>query len=203
MTSQSAKDLFLLGLTRPDQALRHVAGFGLSARTIWTILLLITVLSSLASSLALHALPQDQPELQKLIQEMLAYNMPVLFCAMQFAQAAFGIYVIAFIGKSFDGVGRPQDIALGYVVIQIVAFLLALVIALAAQILPSIGVMGITAILIWGIWASVVMINEAHGFHNNLKALGVLFLAGLVMMVASLAMVSLFDHGTAQGLNDV
>lgn len=181
------KDLLILAVKAPGDAATRVIGMRLDARTIWMLLALLTVVSSLISSVALYSVPDVDPRLTAMVQNMLAYRAPVIFAALQLAQAVFGVYVAYYIGRSMGGQGRPEELAICFVLVQAVALLLAIAVIALSLLLPFINSIGLLVLMIWVVYASVCVITVAHRFDRQSRAFVVLILSGFVTMLVSLS----------------
>lgn len=193
------KSLVIRTIHAPRAAVAQAIGLGLAPQAAWLILFLVTVLMSLCSSLVLFLMLPDDPQLAALIQSLAAYQAPVIFAALQIAQAALGVYLLCALGRLLGGQARTEDLVIGMVLVQVAALILGLGVAVLARVLPMIEGFGFIAFLAWGIWASATMVDVAHRFNNAGKALIVLLLSGCVILIISMLFVTLFLSPSPSG----
>lgn len=177
MTFEQFRALFRLTLTNPRAAGALVIAMNLPMQGLWLALMLVSVVLSLLVSAVFHTMPLPPDEAGALIRMSPAYQAPLLFALINWGQSVISVFVLHWIGRSFGGQGELADLLAVMIWLQVVSIVLAVALFLLGLVLPLVGALLILATFVWGLWATVSLVDAAHRFDN-------LFKAALVCIVA-------------------
>lgn len=198
MTFGLFKALFRQTLTNPRGAGAAVIALDLPVQGLWIALMLVSVLLSLLVSALFHIAPLPPDEVGAMIRMSPAHQAPLLFALINWGQAVISVFVLHWIGQVFGGKGRLADMLAVMIWLQAVTIVLAVVLFLAGLILPLIAALMMLVAFVWGIWATISLVDAANRFDNLLKATGVC-LAALVAFSVGMAIISAVIGGLAMG----
>ena len=196
MTFDQFKALFRLTLVNPRQAGQEVIAMGLPMQGLWIALMLMSVLLSLLVSALLHSMPLPQDEMGQLIQMMPAYHAPLFFALLQWGQAVISVFVLHWIGRTLGGQGEVADMLAVIIWLQAVSLVLAVALFLLGFVLPLIGSFALIIAFLWGLWATVALVDAAHRLDNMMKSAAVC-VAAVVALSIGMAIISAVIGGLA------
>jgi len=198
MSFNRARALFRTTLTNPRQAGAELIAMGLPVQGLWIALMLVAVLLSMMVSAVFHLSPLPPDELGQMIRLSPAYQAPLLFALINWGQALISVFVLHWIGRAFGGQGELADMLAVMVWLQCVSLVLGVGLFVVGLILPLISAMLMLAAFIWGIWATIGLVDAANRFDNMFKAAGVCVVA-VVAFSVGMTILSAVIGGLAMG----
>ncbi|MEQ9258066.1 MAG: YIP1 family protein [Roseovarius sp.] len=183
MTFARFKELFRQTLTDPRGAGLEVIALQLPVQALWMALMLTSVLLSLMVSALFHSAPLPGDEMGELIRMSPAYRAPLVFAIINWVQAVVSVFVLHWIGRGLGGQGEMPDMLAVLIWLQVVSLAMAVVLFVVGLVLPLLGGLAMIVAFLWGIWATVALIDAANRFDNMGKALGTCVLAVLAVSI--------------------
>jgi len=190
-------------LTDPRGAGAEVIAMGWPMQGLWIALMLIAVLLSLIASALLHAVELPANELGDMLRASPAYRAPLLFALINWIQAVISVLILNWSARILGGRGNLGDILAVMIWLEIVSVVLSLGLFVIGLIVPVIGAYAVLAMFVWGIWATIGLIDAAGRFDNMFRAAGVCVVAAVtasvVMMLLSALIGSLMGGLVTRG----
>ncbi len=196
MTFDEFKALFRLTLTNPRAAGAQVIARKLPLQALWLALMLVSVVLSLMVSAVFLAAPLPPGEMGIVVQMSPAYQAPLLFALLNWGQAVISVFVLHWIGRIFGGQGELSDMLAVMVWLQVVSIVLAAGLFVVGLVLPMAGAVAMLMMLLWGLWATVSLVDAAHRFDNLFKAAGVC-IAAVMALSLGMSVISAMIGGPA------
>ena len=166
-------------LREPKKAARGLIAMNLPMSVRWLALSLVTVLSTLFLLTEIKLSPfSDDPMMLRMLDS------PLMLAAMQFLVLVVSAYLIARIGKFFQGVGNFDDALLLVLWMQAVLCLVQLFQILAMlTFAPLADLVGFVALFATG-WLITNFVAELHGFKSLILVFVGILLGAFATMVA-------------------
>lgn len=174
MTRNMLIQLVIQSVTQPAQAAQRVFALQIPREGLWTGLALAVVLNALL----FHLMNVMFPGPSILPAVMTA---PIVYLAIVGAGLTASVYVMLSLGRWMGGTGTFEDMMKAVIWLQILRVLaqgLSLVLVLTIPFLAAIFTLGVT---IWGLYVTVMFLNEAHRFNAPLRAAGLLVLTAFAV----------------------
>lgn len=190
-------NLLVLTLHAPKKAAAQLLGLDLSKETLWTALVLFSVLNSLIFSLSLWGTPVSQGA--ALVPEM--YLSPVLFAMFLAAGLAMTVFVLFWGGRMLGGKGALRDVLAILVWLQVLRLVFQTCVAFVVFLAPQIGNTLVIAGNIVGLWILIGFVDVAHRFDSAGRAFGIIFVAVMSAVVGLAFIMSLLGGLTNLGLS--
>ncbi len=178
-------DLIREMFTEPRSAAARAIHFGLPSRTLWMMMILLTVIASLLSSLSLHGVTIPDPILAQLVTRTIAYQAPMIYAFLQVCQTGLGIFAVFYVGRLLAGQGTVPDVLAAMILLQAAAISLIVAITVVGMLIPAVGTIGLIGFVGWCIWAMSSAVDAAHRLNSIGKALLVTLMASAVTLVVS------------------
>ncbi len=182
------KTLDLPGLLRetvltPQLVVPKITGLNLARRPLMMGLALMTALNVIIYALTGLLYPPQDPSVRAFYAPIV--QTPVLFAGFMYLVLALVSRFIFSFGQSFGGKARHEDILALIVWIQALRLIVSLIALVFTAISPGLTSLFTLGAGIWGIYIHIVFVDEAHGFHDKLKAavLTVLTYLGVTMAI--------------------
>ena len=178
-------------LREPKKAARGLIAMNLPMSVRWLALSLVTVLSTLFLLAEIKLSPfSDDPMMLRMLDS------PLMLAAMQFLVLVVSAYLIARIGKFFQGVGNFDDALLLVLWMQAVLCLVQLFQILAMlTFAPLADLVGFVALFATG-WLITNFVAELHGFKSLILVfVGILLGAFAAMVALSIVLAVLIGVG--------
>lgn len=178
-------------LREPKKAARGLIAMNLPMSVRWLALSLVTVLSTLFLLAEIKLSPfSDDPMMLRMLDS------PLMLAAMQFLVLVVSAYLIARIGKFFQGVGNFDDALLLVLWMQAVLCLVQLFQILAMlTFAPLADLVGFVALFATG-WLITNFVAELHGFKSLILVfVGILLGAFATMVALSIVLAVLIGVG--------
>lgn len=178
-------------LREPKKAARGLIAMNLPMSVRWLALSLVTVLSTLFLLADIKLSPfSDDPMMLRMLDS------PLMLAAMQFLVLVVSAYLIARIGKFFQGVGNFDDALLLVLWMQAVLCLVQLFQILAMlTFAPLADLVGFVALFATG-WLITNFVAELHGFKSLILVfVGILLGAFATMVALSIVLAVLIGVG--------
>ena len=178
-------------LREPKKAARGLIAMNLPMSVRWLALSLVTVLSTLFLLTEIKLSPfSDDPMMLRMLDS------PLILAAMQFLVLVVSAYLIARIGKFFQGVGNFDDALLLVLWMQAVLCLVQLFQILAMlTFAPLADLVGFVALFATG-WLITNFVAELHGFKSLILVfVGILLGAFATMVALSIVLAVLIGVG--------
>jgi hypothetical protein len=183
MTAAGFKSLFTTTLTDPAEAGRQVIALGLPAQALWMALSLISVVSSLIFAGIMQAAPMPPDEMGAILRNSPAYSAPLVFALLQWGRAVVSVFVLYWVGRALGGQGRLGEVLAVLTWLQAVTFVLIAGLFVLGVVLPMLSTIMMLVMAVWWIWATISLLDVAHGFDSKIKAAGVLIVSILGITV--------------------
>ena len=166
-------------LRQPKKAARGLIAMNLPMSVRWLALSLVAVLSTLFLLADIKLSPfSDDPMMLRMLDS------PLMLAAMQFLVLVVSAYLIARIGKFFQGVGNFDDALLLVLWMQAVLCLVQLFQILAMlTFAPLADLVGLVALFATG-WLITNFVAELHGFKSLFLVFAGILLGAFAAMVA-------------------
>lgn len=181
MTIDMLSDLLRLTLGNPRAAASRLMALGLDARSGWTALVLMSVISSALGFVGFQVSPVEiDPAVQVLL------GSPLRSALIQFAALALTGVLAFWVGARFGGTGcLPQALVL-VAWVQVPPILLQVAQIAAMLIAPALApVIGLAGFAVYAVLLSL-FIAELHGFRSGLLVfLGMMVTSFLVAILAA------------------
>lgn len=182
LTFSNLMSMVLRTIKNPREGAAEVLALGIPKAALWTIMLLVVVLSSflsLITTLMVGAMGGQVPQG--------IFGNPITLGAMQFALLIVTVFAIFWIGRMFGGTGSLEESMLLVAWLQFVMVCLQVIQTLFFAIMPPIasllGVLGLVLFL----WLLTNFIAVLHGF----KSLGQVFVMTMLSIFTIIFAVSL------------
>ena len=178
-------------LREPKKAARGLIAMNLPMSVRWLALSLVTVLSTLFLLAEIKLSPfSDDPMMLRMLDS------PLMLAAMQFLVLVVSAYLIARIGKFFQGVGNFDDALLLVLWMQAVLCLVQLFQILAMlTFAPLADLVGFVGLFATG-WLITNFVAELHGFKSLILVfVGILLGAFATMVALSIVLAVLIGVG--------
>ena len=178
-------------LREPKKAARGLIAMNLPMSVRWLALSLVAVLSTLFLLADIKLSPfSDDPMMLRMLDS------PLMLAAMQFLVLVVSAYLIARIGKFFQGVGNFDDALLLVLWMQAVLCLVQLFQILAMlTFAPLADLVGLVALFATG-WLITNFVAELHGFKSLILVfVGILLGAFATMVALSIVLAVLIGVG--------
>ena len=168
----------------PQLVVPKITGLNLPRQTLLMALALLTALNVIVYALTGYLYPPKDPGMQAFYAPIV--HTPLLFAGFMYVVLALVSRFIFSFGQSLGGKARHEDILTLIIWIQALRLIVSLIALVFTAIAPGLTSLFTLGAGIWGIYIHIVFVDEAHGFHNKLKAaiLTVLVYFGVVIGVA-------------------
>jgi hypothetical protein len=189
MSLQNLLAMVWRSITNPREGAEEVLSLGVPRSALWTLLLLVVVLSSILGQITTFLLAGiSGAELSGL------FAMPIATGVIQFVVLVGTVYAIHFIGRSFGGTGTLDEALLLIAWLQFVMVCIQVVQSLFMVIAPPIGsVIGIVALALF-MWLLTNFVAVIHGFRSLgqvftmilLSLFGIAFILSIILTIFGL-----------------
>ena len=197
MTAHFVQSLFRTTLTDPRAAGQQVIALNLPQNALWLGLMLTSIILSLMVSTLFLASPIPDDELGQMVRMSPAYGAPLMFALLNWGQAVITVFILHWVGRALGGQGELRDMLAVMIWLQVISLTLALALFVLGLLFPLLTLVAMTAAFIWGLWATVALVDAANRFDNMFKAFGVCVLA-LVAVSISMTIFSAILGGASR-----
>lgn len=186
--------LIVQSFTEPSKAAQSLFGRRYDGRTLWSGMLLVTVLSVLLIALS-NALMGVPSELEGAIVQVT----PFAFSFILGASLCILVFAIHYMGRAMGGTANFNDSILCVIWLQVLSMALQVVQIVSILILPAIA--GLVSLVGLGLilYALTNFINVLHSFDSLFKALGT-FVLSLIGIAFGLSIILAVVGVSAQGI---
>lgn len=176
----------------PQLVVPKITGLNLSRRSLLMGLALMTALNAIVYAITGHLYPPQDPAVQTMYAPIV--HTPLLFAGFMYVVLALVSKFIASFGQSIGGTARYEDILALIIWIQALRLIVSLIALVFTAITPGLTSLFTLGAGIWGMYIHIVFVDEAHGFHDKIKAaiLTVLTYLGVTMTIVFSLMAVLF-----------
>jgi hypothetical protein len=171
MRLDQVPQLVIQSVLQPTQAARRIFAFQLSRETLWTALALAIVLNTLFLHLSNMMIPGPS-----ILPGFM--TLPMAYLAIVGAGLTASVYVMFYLGRWLGGTGPFEDIMKTVIWLQVLRVTAQAVSMVLVLTIPFLAAIFALAVTIWGLYVTVMFVNEAHRFNAPLRA------AGLLLMTA-------------------
>jgi len=187
-------DLILRSFTEPATAAQEVFARRFDRGTLWSALLLVSVLSVLMIALT-NVLIGVPPE----VEEAVIQISPFAFAMVLGSSLVILVFALYFVGQMLGGTGHFPESLLCVIWLQVLSMALQLVQLFVMLIFPPL--VGIVSLAGLGLilYALLHFINVLHGFDSLMKSLGT-FVVSLIGIAFGLSFILTLIGVSAQGL---
>ena len=185
ITKEQVQALVVDTVRDPAHAARQILQLDLPRRWLWTALGLMCVLNAIVYSISLQLFPPD-PAVLSVIPP--AFRSPMLFTIFLFGTLVITVFTLQWIGQAMGGKASLGDILILLTWVQVLRLLLQVVVLVLTLVSPGLAALLVFIASVWGIYILASFLNEAHGFENLIKAIGVMLLA-LAAIVVGLSLI--------------
>jgi hypothetical protein len=170
------RDLMRLTLRDPRGGMRAVLNLGLDDRMRWLALVLVAVVTTVVSGLAVLLAGMQLPEVPRDIS-------PLPIAAIQVVVMAVGAVLVHILGRAAGGQGRFTDAILVVVWLQVFLVVLQVAQVAAAVLIPPLApiVFLVTVVAIY--WFLTHFVAELHGFKNLFAVFGAILGATVLLSI--------------------
>lgn len=175
MNREFLTDLFRQTLNDPRGAAARLLRMDVQLPDLLRAAGLVTVLNTIVFSLSLALFGSDAPGF---------LGSPFTYATVMFAGIIAYGGLIGFTGRSLGGQGRFADVLVMLVWLQAMRVVAQVIVTVLAIILPFLSAPAAIAIGLFGIWLTLNMIAEAHGFESLGRAFLAALFAGMGLVVA-------------------
>lgn len=186
--SNQVRALVWLSLRAPRAAAREVLSLGWSTQALWLGLSIVSLVSSIVLISLLRAMPMTIEQRIFMMQTMPGLGAPLVFALLRWLQSVLAMWVFFGAGAMLGSRGTLRDVLAVMTWLHAVSFVLLTVLAVLGYVLPFVSSVAMMGFVIWWLWATVVFLDEAHGFENGVKAFAVLAV-GLVGVVMGMSVI--------------
>ena len=167
MSLPEPRQLAIDTLRAPRHAARQILALRLDTSVLWTALALIVVLNAILNGLTLPLLmaPDMLPT---------ALTSPWLFALILGGGMVIGTFILTWVGQIMGGKAQLADILALVVWLQALRFVVQAAAFLLYFVFPALSDLLALVAGMWGIWITIVFIDEAQRFGSVLKAIMVL-----------------------------
>jgi len=152
----------------PQLAALRIMAMNIPRQSLWQGLALATVLNVILYALTGLIYPPKDPAIQAFYAPIV--QTPVLFAAFMFVMLALVVKFISRIGIFIGGNARLEDILVLVTWLQVLRLMVGLFTLVFSSIVPGLASLLALVAGIWGIYIHIVFVDQAHGFHNRIKA---------------------------------
>ena len=176
----------------PHIVVPKITGLNLPRRTLLMGLALITVLNVIVYAITGQLYPPQDPSVRTLYAPIV--QTPLIFAGFMYVVLALVSKLIFSFGQSIGGTARHEDILALIIWIQVLRLIVSLIALVFTAITPGLTALFTMGAGIWGMYIHIVFVDEAHGFHDKIKAaiLTVLTYLGVTMGIVFSLMAVLF-----------
>jgi hypothetical protein len=155
-------------LATPELAAHRLMDMHIPRPALWLGLGLMSVLNVILYALTGLVYPPRDPNIQAFYAPIM--HTPLIFTGFMFVTLALVVKFISTIGISMGGKARLEDILVLVTWLQALRLMVGLFTFVFTAISP--GLASLLALIagLWGIYIHIVFVDEAHGFHNRVKA---------------------------------
>lgn len=176
----------------PQLVVPKITGLNLSRHTLLTGLALMTALNVIVYAITGQLYPPQDPSVRSLYAPIV--HTPLIFAGFMYVVLALVSKFIFSLGQSIGGKARHEDILALIIWIQALRLIVSLIALVFTAITPGLTALFTLGAGIWGMYIHIVFVDEAHGFHDKIKAaiLTVLTYLGVTMAIVFSLMAVLF-----------
>ena len=190
MNREFLTDLFRQTLNDPRGAAARLLRMDVQLSDLLRAAGLVTVLNTIVFSLSLALFGgSDVPGL---------FASPFTYATVMFAGLIVYGGLVGFTGRSLGGEGRFADVLVMLVWLQAMRVVAQVIVPVLAVLLPFLSAPAAIAIGLFGIWLTLNMIAEAHGFEHLGRAFLAALLAGMGLVVALIMLLTLLGVAPPQ-----
>jgi len=193
MTMQGIRDLVTETLTTPRLAAARLIALQVPRPVLWQALLLMVVLNALAFWVGILAMPPEQP-----LPPMM--GSPFMFALTMGCGAVVTVFAVTLVGAWLGGSARLEDVLVLVTWLQALRLAVQVVATFLTATLPSLAIVLLMAVNIYGLWILVNFIDIAHRFGSLPRAFGVILMAALGIVMGLIVMLSL-NGATTMGVS--
>lgn len=174
MMSEVVKPLFVLSLKNPREAALGLVRLEMGTQTLWLVLSLVSVITSLVLSLLLQITPLPNGEMGEVLASAPGFENPLIMAVIQWGRIVLSVFVFYWVGRFLGGQGTLGDVLAVVTWLQLMSFALMVGITFLGFALPFLSPFALLIFICWWLFSLVTYVDVAHSFGNMLKATGVI-----------------------------
>lgn len=189
MTLPGIRNLVVTTLTEPRLAAEQLIALQVARPVLWQAMLLMVVLNALAFWIGVLAIPPATG-----LPPMM--GTPFMFALTMGCGAVVTVFAVTFVGTWLGGQARLDDILVLVTWLQGLRFAVQVLTTFLTFTFPSLAIVVLMAVNIYGLWIFVNFIDIAHRLESLGKAFGVVLMAGFGIIMGLIFMLSLIGATT-------